>query len=76
MGKIRFGVVIRDRRRGKGWTQEQLATQADLSVRYVQSIEADEKVPSLETVFRLARAFNTSPGPLLDPLWRSWRHDQ
>ena len=76
MGNIHFGAVLRDRRRIKGWTQEQLATQADLSARYVQSMEADEKIPSLETVFRLARAFNTSPGPLLDPLWRAWRDDQ
>ncbi len=28
---------------------------------------------SLETVFKMSRAFNTSPGPLLDPIWRDWR---
>ncbi len=73
MGSIQFGTILRERRESKGWTQEQLASQADLSTRYVQSLEADEKLPSVETVFKIARAFNTSPGPLLDPLWREWR---
>lgn len=76
MGKIQFGAVLRERREGKGWTQEQLASEADLSTRYVQSLEAQEKLPSLDTVFKIARAFNTSPGPLLDPLWRIWKSDK
>lgn len=76
MGKIRFGTVVRERRKGRGWTQEQLASHAGLSVRYVQSLEADDKRPSLETVFKISRAFNTSPGPLLGPLWQTWRESR
>lgn len=73
MDQIPFGTVLRERRESRGWTQEQLAHQAELSTRYVQSLEAQEKLPSIETVFKIARAFNTSPGPLLDSLWRKWR---
>ena len=76
MAKIRFGAVLRERRAGKGWTQEQMATQADLSTRYIQALEAAEKAPSLETVFKIARAFGTSPGALLEPLWREWKESK
>lgn len=76
MERIQFGNVVRERREARGWTQEQLAHEAELSTRYVQSLEAQEKLPSLDTVFKIARAFNTSPGPLLDPLWRAWRENR
>ena len=76
MDRILFGSVLRERREARGWTQEQLANEAELSTRYVQSLEAQEKSPSLDTVFKIARAFNTSPGPLLDPLWRAWKEDR
>lgn len=73
MARLNFGQLLRQRRVRRGWTQEQVAARAGLSPRYVQSLEANTKSPSLETVFKIARAFNTSPGPLLHPLWRDWR---
>jgi len=73
MEQVEFGATLRERREGKGLTQEQLASQADLSTRYIQSLEANEKSPSMETLFKIARALNTSPGPLVDPAWRAWK---
>lgn len=73
MANVEFGMVLRERREAKGWSQEQLASQADLSTRFVQSLEANDKSPSLETLFKIARALNTSPGPLVDPIWRDWK---
>ena len=73
MQKPSFGEIPKERRKRKGWTQEQLAMYADLSARYVQSLEAADKLPSLETVFKISKAFSTSPGLLLDPLWQDWK---
>ena len=73
MVKVDFGTVLRQRRIRRKWTQEELAARAEISTRHVQSLEAGRKQPTLETVFKIARAFNTSPGPLLDPLWQNWR---
>lgn len=73
MGNIAFGAIIKTRRIARGWTQEELANQVELSARYIQSLEAQDKLPSLETLFKFARALNTSPRPLLDPAWRDWK---
>ena len=72
-GGTTFGGMLRGRRVSRGWTQEQLANNSDLSTRYVQALEADRKSPSLETLFKLCRALNTSPGPFLAPLWNHWK---
>ena len=53
--------------------QEEFADRAQISARHVQSLEAGTKLPTVDTVFKIARAFTTSPGPLLDPLWQDWR---
>ncbi len=73
MSKLDFGKVVRERRMRRRWTQEEFADRAQISARHVQSLEAGTKLPTLDTVFKIARAFNTSPGPLLDPLWQDWR---
>lgn len=73
MATIDFGKVIKDRRVSRGWTQEQLASTAEISTRYVQSLEAGNKSPSIETVFKLSKALGTSPGLLLEPLWKDWK---
>jgi transcriptional regulator with XRE-family HTH domain len=39
-----------------GLTQERLAEKSDLSLRYVQEIEAGEKSPSVESLSRLRRS--------------------
>lgn len=75
MSDIRFGVVLKKRRENKGWTQEQLASRAELSTRHVQSLEATDKLPSIETIFKLALALNTSPGLLVEPLWHLWKEE-
>ncbi|NQV86220.1 MAG: helix-turn-helix transcriptional regulator [Woeseiaceae bacterium] len=73
MSEVQFGTEIRRRRESRGWTQEQFATRADLSVRFVQSLESGAKMPSLESLFKISLAFGTSPGILLEPMWRDWR---
>jgi transcriptional regulator with XRE-family HTH domain len=47
---------IRTLREARGWSQAALAKKAGLSMIYVQKIEAGERVPTLATLDRLARA--------------------
>jgi transcriptional regulator with XRE-family HTH domain len=49
----------------KGLTQEKLAEKADVSHRYLQSLEAGEKQPSINVVTRLRTALECSWDELL-----------
>jgi transcriptional regulator with XRE-family HTH domain len=49
----------------KGLTQEKLAENADVSHRYLQSLEAGKKQPSINVVARLRQALECSWDELL-----------
>ena len=49
----------------KGMTQEALAEKADISHRYLQSLEAGQKQPSINVVARLRTALECSWDDLL-----------
>lgn len=71
--KKAFAAHLVATRERSGWTQETAAARAQISTRYYQSLEAGDKLPSLETVFKLADAFDCGYAGLLDPLWKNWR---
>ena len=50
-----------------GLTQEKLAEKADISLRYVQQLEAGQRNPSIATLVRLRKALGCS----YDDLFRS-----
>ncbi|ATI18672.1 DNA binding protein [Streptomyces phage Amethyst] len=54
---------VRSHRRRKGWTQERLAEEADLSVGVVRKVEQGGTV-SVETIHALARALETTTSSL------------
>lgn len=60
-----LGKEIRRRRQALGLSLEELAGRADLSWRYVSSVEADKRDPSLSTLEKLAKALGAEPGELL-----------
>ena len=51
---IRIGQRVRRKRRELGLTQERLAEQVSLSTSFIGFIERGEKVPSLDTMVKLA----------------------
>jgi transcriptional regulator with XRE-family HTH domain len=51
-----FGERLRQVRKRRGLTQEELATRADLAGPYISDMERGMKVPSLTTVLQLAMA--------------------
>lgn len=48
-------------RKDKGFTQEQLASKADLDRMTIALIETGQRRPSVVTIYRLAKALNTEP---------------
>ena len=63
-----FGVVVRERRRALGLTQEGLAERAGLSVIHVARIERAERVPTIHAVVLLGRGLGTTSTELVRDL--------
>jgi transcriptional regulator with XRE-family HTH domain len=60
-----FGVVVRSERISRDLSQEKLAFEAGLSLTYIGEIERGEKMPSLDTIARIAKAVGLSGSELL-----------
>lgn len=61
-----LGSNIRRLRKAKGLTQEELAHQAGMAMRYVAGVERGEENPSLKYLIKLAEVLDTEPGRLLE----------
>lgn len=72
MVKEEFGNKLRQRRLNQKLTQENLAFESGLSLRYIQNLESGERQPTLETIFKLSFALNTSPQSLIQTSWKWW----
>lgn len=62
-----MGRQIRELRRQRGWTLQDLASQVGLSLSFMGHIERGTRKPSLETIVRLAQLFDVSIDSLLMP---------
>ena len=60
-----LGRTIRQWRRRRGFSQEELASRAGLSRPYLTRIETARQEPSLTTLYSLARALRVPVGRLL-----------
>jgi transcriptional regulator with XRE-family HTH domain len=60
------GANIRHFRKERGLTQEQLAHNADLDLRYLGGIERGEHNPTVSVLGRLAEALEIHPADLFD----------
>ena len=56
----KFGQRVKDLRKKKGLTQEQLAEKAKIDHSYLNAIEAGKKNPSLKRIAKLARVLEVS----------------
>jgi transcriptional regulator with XRE-family HTH domain len=67
MGDVsyRFGVVVRELREARGWSQERLAGRAELNRSYMGEIERATAMPSLATAAKLARALDVPLSQLI-----------
>ena len=60
-----FGKALREVRKEKGLTQEQLGFEADLQRIYVSTLELGQQQPSLTTIFKLANGLSCSATELI-----------
>jgi transcriptional regulator with XRE-family HTH domain len=68
-----FGRAIRDFRRVRGVSQEQLGYDSGLHRTYIGGIERGERNPSLQNILRIADALEVSPSQLMQAAERNWR---
>jgi transcriptional regulator with XRE-family HTH domain len=60
-----LGDNIRRLRKARGLTQEQLAHEAGMAMRYVAGVERGEENPSLRFLIKMADALGVEPAALL-----------
>jgi transcriptional regulator with XRE-family HTH domain len=60
-----FGMVMRQRRKAAGYTQEQLGLECGLTRVYISMLELGDNSPTLRTMVRLAKCFGVSVGDLI-----------
>ena len=56
----RFGSLVRDLRRERGWSQERLASEANLDRTYIGGVERGERNISFINISLLAKALEVS----------------
>ena len=61
----RFGIVVRQLREARGWSQERLAGRAELNRSFMGEIERAAVMPSLATAAKLAQAFEVPLSELI-----------
>ncbi|MBX9709372.1 MAG: helix-turn-helix domain-containing protein [Caulobacteraceae bacterium] len=64
--KERLGKNVLKLRSAKCWSQQDLAGEAELSLRYLAGVERGEENPSLETIVSIANALEVSPALLFE----------
>ncbi|MCH5165422.1 MAG: helix-turn-helix transcriptional regulator [Clostridiales bacterium] len=62
---MKFNEKIYTLRRKKGWSQEELANEVDISRQSVYKLESGESMPDIEKIKKLAKIFNVSLDSLL-----------
>lgn len=65
MDKLTMGDRIKETRKNRGLTQEQLAERLDISVEYVSQIERGMKIPSMQIFIKLVETLDVSADYLL-----------
>ena len=61
------GVKIRRLRKDRGFSQERLAQEAAIDLRYLGGLERGEHSPTVSVLGRLASALSVTPAELLTP---------
>lgn len=65
---IKFGKRIQELRKAKGWSQEELANQANFHRTYIGFIERGERNITIKALENLAKTFDISLSELLNHL--------
>jgi len=61
---IKIGKNLQQIRKSNGYTQEKLAENIEVSVRYISDIEQDRAKPSYEVLIRICNLFQITPNQI------------
>lgn len=64
--EVAFGKVLRALRKQAGYSQEQLALDADLQRNYISLLERGANSASIKTLYKLASVLRISPAKMLE----------
>ncbi|MEQ1735394.1 MAG: helix-turn-helix transcriptional regulator [Rhodoglobus sp.] len=62
--RVRFGQRVRELRRRRSLTLEQLGAGATLSDKFIQAVETGRQIPTVATIEKLARGLGVLPAEL------------
>lgn len=65
---VRFGARVRERRRGKGYSQEEFALRCDLDRTYIGGIERGERNVALRNIEAIANGLGITIADLMEGL--------
>ncbi|GAA3411823.1 helix-turn-helix domain-containing protein [Paenibacillus hodogayensis] len=65
---IAFGITLKNIRKEKGYTQEQLSDYSRIDRSFISELENGEKAPTLLTLISLAKALRIKPSMLMQIL--------
>jgi transcriptional regulator with XRE-family HTH domain len=68
LNPVIVGRIIHRYRKNKGITQEVLSGFAELNRVHLSQIERGERLPTLDTLFKIAYALNIKPQELVDAI--------
>jgi transcriptional regulator with XRE-family HTH domain len=57
-----FGTVLRQKRKAHGYSQEELAHNAGITMRYISLLERNQRQPTISTLYLLCKALEVSMG--------------
>jgi transcriptional regulator with XRE-family HTH domain len=63
--EVRFGQALRELRKARGISQEQLAFESGYHPTYIGQLERGKKSPSLRAILKIARALETPGSEIL-----------
>lgn len=64
--ELKVASTIQSERIARKMSQMELALEAGISQGYLAMIESHQKIPTITTVFKIAKALNINPASLLD----------
>lgn len=68
--------TITEHRKKQKLSQDKIAAQADLSNRFYRAIESGEKMASISSAFKIAKALNIHYSIIMEPVWEYWLEHQ
>ena len=63
--KVNIGGKVKALRKGRGWTQQELANRAGVSMQTISNVEIGRHAPDFETVGKIAGALGVSLDDLI-----------